>query len=1182
MRIKPLVITPVLVLLMVIALLPSFFSTKTGTNFLVNNILKPWVFGPKGYYIQIENMELSWFGPQKANQIWLSNETSKISIENVTSEASLFRPFSPNNRNISNVTIEGEEGKFQIEQLESKFSKDTHTLKILGKSDQKPFTVQALFPLDIDWNSMPKAIPKLEHVEITMDSLPVALMDWLARNIKNTPFRFFTEALGNKLNLTLHPLKAGTSFSIDSDHLHANLVFTDTKEGFRLAKKGGAEWTITKAFSSLLNSYLKTPKLFPTERDSLCEIFLDKLEWILPQNQWLGEISAQAQFPSGLIKEVLGPKTNVKAYITKDSVATLSVLSETLQWDNAKFHLGKKISLIQPTEIQLLLKSEAINGLLQFPIVSASTPIKIQAKKLETDFTKIFHILMNISQPEIYVWNEWKISNIRTNVEGDLFHEFSSHTNGKIALGTTISLDALLEANFQKSKSGYKISEYFLTLAHPRGEAHFSGNVQKLFLTTKGDIHYQLDNEDWEKMGLVQKDHSYPSGKTEITAQIPYLKIPLTKDHFFDELETNGFVDIDTISLHDLASIKGLQLRWNLDGKTNQIENSLTAKTYDLKDKKSGILTSVIEIKNWHLNNQLDFSQLICKADTKIKNLPLSFFETLFHQKHLHGLLGSVIDLEWIADFDLSKETPGEVEIKLFGKQLQLEGKLEISESIRLKDPNRPILALWTVTPERFKAIRQLLSNSSSKKEIDSLMLNEEASIQFRIYDFSIPWMEKKPQLVRMFQPYFGLTHLAGSANLSLNNLSITDSRTKKNAVIEHIDMQFSTTDLLRAITLSIASEPESHSKKDAIFFQLDALLDHPLTEEGSWNQMGLSFFLESTAKNIPLGLFCDVALLSDQMVDQLDALIGSKLDNLIEIRVKHGKGTIQADLRGTLGTLNVDGNLENGFFTLNQPLTASLHVTPKLGHSVLQPLVPFLSTAYRSDKPITISISEEGFQFPFLTGDLSQIRIEKGMVDFGRVYFHYGKQIEEILSVLNFSIPSDKGILVWFTPLYFSMKENVVECKRTDMLIAELFPVAMWGKVDFGNDKVRLMLGLSGKALKNAFGIQGVPNEALLQLPLRGSTSAAQIDKSKSVARVASLIAHAKGGAEGAVIGSLVDILSGTLGEKKPPKPTTYPFPWSDNSQESQAEESSQKAGPEQWIEKGAKEIMKFIQKKL
>jgi hypothetical protein len=130
-------------------------------------------------------------------------------------------------------------------------------------------------------------------------------------------------------------------------------------------------------------------------------------------------------------------------------------------------------------------------------------------------------------------------------------------------------------------------------------------------------------------------------------------------------------------------------------------------------------------------------------------------------------------------------------------------------------------------------------------------------------------------------------------------------------------------------------------------------------------------------------------------------------------------------------------------------------------------------------------------------------------------------------------------------------MQNGVIHCERLDMLVADLYPIATWGKVDLVKDKVSMAIGLTGQALQQAFEIRNLESDYMLQIPVKGPTGNVQIDKSKATTRISTLVAQTQGGLKGKIFGTVLQIAAGDGNDPRPPPPTTTPFPWSGKYEE-------------------------------
>ncbi len=191
------------------------------------------------------------------------------------------------------------------------------------------------------------------------------------------------------------------------------------------------------------------------------------------------------------------------------------------------------------------------------------------------------------------------------------------------------------------------------------------------------------------------------------------------------------------------------------------------------------------------------------------------------------------------------------------------------------------------------------------------------------------------------------------------------------------------------------------------------------------------------------------------------------------------------------------------------------------------------------------------GFSLPLDSG-LRGVRIAKATLDLGKVEIDNNSQLGVVMGILNTDRGTANGAFkVWFTPLHLSLSDGVLKFNRMDALIADRFPVALWGKIDVPNDRVRMIIGITAPALREAYALANVSDNYVLQLPLTGTIDNAVVDKARATARITALAAQSHGTTEGVVIGGVLDLLGGSLQDEKVPPPSD-PIPCQYNPQSS------------------------------
>jgi hypothetical protein len=291
-----------------------------------------------------------------------------------------------------------------------------------------------------------------------------------------------------------------------------------------------------------------------------------------------------------------------------------------------------------------------------------------------------------------------------------------------------------------------------------------------------------------------------------------------------------------------------------------------------------------------------------------------------------------------------------------------------------------------------------------------------------------------------------------------------------------------------------------------------------------------------------PIAQSCDVFCTDSALRKQTRAVLGDHVTGAVQIKMEQWDGYVKADLSGDNGKIHANGRLTHGVLTLNDPFTAQLKVTPQLGAEVLSEAFPILKGILSSEDFVTLQVPPQGTQIQLLPFSTQNISIGDSILNLGKLTISSQGDLGEILNLLT-KTQSDK-IVVWFTPLYFNMQQGQINIGRMDMLIMNEYPIATWGKVNFPKDKVQMMIGFTPRAIENAFKLEGLPADYLLQIELKGTLDNAAINRSKALAKISALIASTQG-VEGMLVGSVIDIASGSLSDPAPPVPTTNPLPW-------------------------------------
>ena len=633
--------------------------------------------------------------------------------------------------------------------------------------------------------------------------------------------------------------------------------------------------------------------------------------------------------------------------------------------------------------------------------------------------------------------------------------------------------------------------------------------------------------------------------------KIPEFKCSFGRDYL------SGKVKINEIHVeHPLEStlIENVYIPWKYqNGKlSGTYEGATSRDQIDLKGNFAGEFSI----------GQDSYDTLQSHLSLRAKDIPIQLFDHIVETNELDSLLGDFLDVNLVSDLVFSDKIKGEMDLGFRGTDLEGHFSLLIDDKIQLNPKALDPEFNLTITPERFQSIRKILKGDSKKPE--RIKLLEPFQLKAKITSFNFPtWNENE-----LF-PYWetGL-----NADLKINNLRVSDMQRDQKMEFQDVSTTINSSKLSQNIAFHIHGT-QAHKYNDDSELTIQGELNNGFLPNGVFNHDQFALQLNSQATNLPAALFCRLIIPDPTLGDKLEALLGERIRSEIKIDINQLHGPIFVSLHGPNGSLQFDAQVNNGVMTLNKPFTAEVTATPLLGREVLKGLVPFLNELIRADSPLTFQISTDKFSFPLRDFDTRRIEIGQASIQLGKMHFRNEGDLQSILGLLN--AQETEEVPIWFTPLYWNVSNGVIGIWRMDMLVADKYPIATWGKIDLVKDKVNMVIGISGTSLNQALGNSNIPQDYFLQVPLKGTLAKAKIDKNQTASRIGAILAKSKGGTEGLVFGTLLDLANGKEG--KVPKPTTDPLPW----QPEKTNEESQKqqtTDPIKKFEKEAKSVFKNI----
>ena len=689
---------------------------------------------------------------------------------------------------------------------------------------------------------------------------------------------------------------------------------------------------------------------------------------------------------------------------------------------------------------------------------------------------------------------------------------FNQPTNIKVELEEHLGIT---ECSYPRSIS--------IECKNMRGESHI--RAAKLAGANErwegsASLYYQLTSQDFNPFLKEWPGETSLLGPSQVDFDCPHFFL------FIDEgaVIANGKLHLDQLLLGTsegkwLGGVKDTYSNWDFDTAKNTGGVSLKALTTHKNAKEHGKVSATAAFE----------TPTLLGFDLDIEQLPVTMMNSLLGENTLPTLLGEKVALSGEGNFSLDDPSNRHLSLKVQGDDFDLQGKVHLGQTISAFNPDEPLICHWKLSPERFQALRKF------SKQQNPVILEKTTEVVGSIKQLSLPWFSPDENSI---EQAFGFYHMSGSASLSASPFSLFDEKRKEGIDFTDFQATFNTEDLSDGFlfTGDVRGEMEENSPTSTEFVVNCSHL---------FGQKQISADLYMKTEKAPLSLYCELAGLNDRITSQLYALIGSRMNSEVKASLEEMRGPVSIAIQGENGQLSLQGFFSRGFLKLKTPLQSKIRVTPALGDSLFEDIVPLLKGTFSADHPIQVVIDPENFQFPVQNWKPQNVRVERSMLNFGKLQIKPKGTLIETLQLLRVKADPNTPMEVWFTPIFMEMRDGVAHINRFDLLIDQKIPIAIWGTVDFVKDRVQMTLGLSAETLSRSFGVKKLPKGYMMQLPIRGTTSEVHIDQAKSAAKVGALIAQLKNTPQGALIGNILDVLGGGLTEKKPPKPTTNPLPW-------------------------------------
>ncbi len=686
-----------------------------------------------------------------------------------------------------------------------------------------------------------------------------------------------------------------------------------------------------------------------------------------------------------------------------------------------------------------------------------------------------------------------------------------------------------------------------LIATSPASEGEWSVKIDSPQIQFHGSVHLP---EDWENLSVSGQALLPKNTTLDISApSLKSISVVLQGDHWHGRLK-GAFDPIKkTVSLNEPASLAfelsnsnflkeplPIQIslhpfHLNLQTLSGTIKGSAEAPPFllgtshvdqttasfhgDLKNKQAFFsLASKVDQGPLMIEGSVSWPwQLTLKGSCS--ELPIASIQSFLPRgPSLPFLLGNVLTTDFHAALS---ENTNFLQLTASSPLLKLKAILKAtSQQFELTEP---ATFLWTLTPQGYTSIIEFLKGNPA------LALSQPVIFKGSIESLTIP-LQKDLSLDQL------LNDLQYQGKMSADTLAFSSNR------IDQLQ-----------INLSHPSPTKPHQ------FQLSATAapQGSLSCQGSWTPPGTAN-LTLLLDRFPSAAFDFFIAPLKKDLFSMATLCGPVLNLSAETTLNQWTGPVKLDLHSANLRTSLQGALTQGVLTLTNPFHLQLDVTPAVSQMLFQQMNPLSLKSVQSEGPITLEISPQGFSYPLSPHDISHLEIGAGRLELGKLLCRNEGNIQVTLGLLKLGqYHSGDELKLWAAPLIFHVQHGILDCERTEILVAENFQICLWGAVDFPDNSIDAVLGLTASCLKNAFGIKGLPENYVLQLPLRGTLTDAKINSGKAGTKIGALLLWQQKGAvggiakgpAGALLGEMINKLGPLPGGDQKAPPAKHPFPW-------------------------------------
>lgn len=230
-----------------------------------------------------------------------------------------------------------------------------------------------------------------------------------------------------------------------------------------------------------------------------------------------------------------------------------------------------------------------------------------------------------------------------------------------------------------------------------------------------------------------------------------------------------------------------------------------------------------------------------------------------------------------------------------------------------------------------------------------------------------------------------------------------------------------------------------------------------------------------------------------------LQRLCGPSINLNLHAKLLARNGPLSIEMLSSYSSFSLQGRLQKEAITLDKPFYCQL--SKEAGAYALEKFPPGLQLK----NPISIQIAAGetlSFSYPFSS---MQWVIPTLEIEIGKVHCHKHNFTSSLFNLLKIhQFDATITFNLWIAPITMHVDRSLITVERIEILLADLYEIAIWGKIK--DRSLKMKVGLPASTLTKAFQIPNLPNDYVLALTLEGNIDNPEINLKKAAAKIAAL----------------------------------------------------------------------------